>query len=129
VAKFFPQWDGPYRITDVHPEVSTYTLDIATNAYPIYHASKLKKYLTNDDVLFPSRALSQPKPVVTSDSLEEYMVERISDSCRRGRSWKFLVHWQGYGQEHNLWIPAFELDECGVLDCWYLDGGDGPDAR
>jgi hypothetical protein len=25
-AKFFPRWDGPYRITKSHPEASTYTL-------------------------------------------------------------------------------------------------------
>jgi hypothetical protein len=129
VAKFFPWWDGPYRITDIHPEVSTYTLDIATNAYPVYHASKLKKYLANNDILFPSHALSQPKPVMTSDGLEEYMVKRISDLCHRGCSWQFLVHWQGYGQEHDLWIPTSELDKCEALDRWYLDGGDGLDAR
>jgi hypothetical protein len=36
-AKFFPRWDGPYRITDTHPEASMYTLNIKTNTYPIYH--------------------------------------------------------------------------------------------
>jgi len=30
-AKFFPCWDGPYRITHCHSEASSYTLDIPTN--------------------------------------------------------------------------------------------------
>jgi hypothetical protein len=78
-AKFFPRWDGPYQITDVHHEASTYTLDIPTNAYPVYHASKLKTYLTNDPSLFPDRELPQPGPIVTANGLEEFFVDQIID--------------------------------------------------
>jgi hypothetical protein len=78
-AKFFPQWDGPYKIIKTHPEASTYTLDIPTNAYPVYHASKLKKYLANDPLLFPGREFTQPGLIVTSDGLKEYLVDQITD--------------------------------------------------
>jgi hypothetical protein len=54
-AKFFPRWDGPFHITHMHPEASTYTLDIKSNAYPVYHVSLLKPYhAINDNELFPS---------------------------------------------------------------------------
>ncbi len=128
VAKFFPRWDGPYRITDVHSETSNYTLDIPTNAYPVYHVSELKKHHANDHDLFPSRELTKPAPVLTTDGLE-YLVDEIVDVRRRGRGWQFLVHWSGYGREHDLWLPASELTDCEALDLWYKNGGDGPDKR
>jgi hypothetical protein len=128
-AKFFPRWDGPFRVTHSHPEASTYTLDIRTNAYPLYHASELKPHLANDPTLFPSREFSQPGPILTPDGLEEHTVEEIIDSRRRGRGWQFLVRWLGYGPHHNEWLPAADLKDCEVLDLWYQNGGDGPDNR
>ena len=53
-AKFFPRSDGPFRITDMHPEASMYTLNIKSNMYPMYHVSLLKPYHANNNELFPS---------------------------------------------------------------------------
>jgi hypothetical protein len=128
-AKFFPRWDGPYRIINSHPEASTYTLDIRTNTYPVYHTAQLKKHHANDNNLFPSRQLAHPGPIVTSEGFEEYSVEEIIDSRRRGRGYQFLVRWLGYGPEHDEWIASAELNDCEALDRWYQLGGDGPDAR
>jgi len=128
-AKFFPRWDGPFRITDSHPEASTYTLDIPTNAYPLYHSSELKPHTPNDPTLFPDREFSQPGPVLTANGLEEHAIEEIIDSRRRGRGWQFLVRWTGYGPHHDEWLPAAELNDCEALDLWYQTGGDGPDSR
>ena len=129
MAKFFPWWDGPYTITDVHLEASTYTLNIPTDAYPIYHASKLKTHIANNPNLFPDQQLLQPGPIVTANSLEEYTMDEIIDSQRRGRGWQFLVRWSGYGPQHDLWLMAGKLADCEALDLWYKNGGDGPDAR
>jgi hypothetical protein len=79
-AKFFPHWDGPFHITDTHPEASTYTLDIPFNTYPTYHVTQLKHYVLNDPILFPNCELSQPGPIVTPSGLEEFFVENIIDS-------------------------------------------------
>jgi hypothetical protein len=128
-AKFFPRWDGPFRVTHSHPEASTYTLDIRSNAYPVYHASELKAHLANDPVLFPGREFSQPGPVLTANGLEEHLIDEIIDSRRRGRGWQFLVRWVGYPPHHNEWLPAIDLKDCEALDLWYQFGGDGPDAR
>jgi len=91
LAKFFPQWDRPYCVTKAHPEASTYTLNIQTNADPVYHTSKLKPHHANNDSLFPSRRLAQPGPILTPDGLEEYSIEEIINSRRRGRGWQFLM--------------------------------------
>jgi hypothetical protein len=101
-ANFFPRWDGPFCITDMHPEALTYTLDIKTNAYPVYHMSLLKPHHANDDELFPSQRLAQPGPILTNKGLEEFLVEEIINSQRHGHGWQFLVHWLGYRPEHDL---------------------------
>jgi hypothetical protein len=128
-AKIFPRWDSPYRITKSHPEASTYTLDIWSNAFPVYHTSELKPHHANDPNLFPLHTLTHPGPIVTEDGLEEFTVDQILNSRRRGRGWQFLVRWAGYAAEHDLWIAASELNECEALDRWYQTGGDGPDSR
>jgi hypothetical protein len=83
-AKFFPHYDSPYHIIDMHTALSDYILEPpnSPNMYPTYHASKLKPFLPNDTSLFPSCELSQPKPVLTPDSLEEYLVQEIIHSHR-----------------------------------------------
>jgi hypothetical protein len=127
--KFFPQWDSPYRVTHCHPEASSYTLDIPTNAYPVYHTSELKTHIANDPNLFPTWEFSQPGPILTPNGSEEHIIDEIIDSCRRGRGWQFLVRWLGYLPHHNKWLPAADVNDCEALDVWYEIGGDGPDDR
>jgi len=55
---------------------------------------------------------------VTSDGLEEYLVEEILDSRRRRKGWQYLVRWTGYGQEHDRWLTGSALQECAALDQW-----------
>jgi len=123
-AKFFPRYDGPYVIIDAHPETSNYTLELpnSPNTYPTYHASKLKPFLPNDPELFPTHEYEQPGPIVTNDGLEEFQVEEIVDSRRRGKGWQYLVRWSGYGPEHDRWLAGSAINDCAALDLW-LDGG------
>ena len=73
-VKFFPQWDGPYTVVDANPGSSTYTLDMDghNGIFPIFHSSKLKLHIANDETLFPNRGHPRPGPVLTSNSLEEH---------------------------------------------------------
>jgi len=131
VAKFFPRWDGPYRVTKAFPESSSYVLDTQNtpNKCPSYHASELKRHIPNDDTLFPSRSLPEPGPVLTEDGLEEHQIDSILDSKRRGRGWRYLVRWTGYGSEHDEWISGKFLKDNEALDVWLDNGGDGPVER
>lgn len=58
VAKFMPRFDGPYTVLKVHPQFSTYELDLpnSPNIFLVFHADELAAYVENNAVLFPSRA-------------------------------------------------------------------------
>jgi len=93
--KVFRRFDD--RIMVMHPQTSKYTLDLPnmTLSFPTPHASKLKQFHENDDELFPGRRRERPDSIVGKDGIEEYAVEEIIDSRRRGRGWQFLVRWVG----------------------------------
>ncbi|KAG2066243.1 hypothetical protein BDR04DRAFT_1106964 [Suillus decipiens] len=57
-----PQYNGPYKIITVHPESSTYTLDLPNNAE-----------------FFPSHELQRPGPIVTNTGTEGWEIEHILD--------------------------------------------------
>jgi hypothetical protein len=127
-AKFFPRWDGPYKIIKSHPESSSYTLELPAGRgeFPTYYASELKLHVPNDPALFPSREHARPGPVLTPDGLQEHEIDRILDSRPRGRGYQFLVRWKGFGPEDDEWLRAGLLEDCEALDVWYESGGDGP---
>ncbi|RYO97135.1 hypothetical protein DL765_011304 [Monosporascus sp. GIB2] len=43
---------------------------------------------------------------------DEFEVEEILDSRRRGRRLEYLIKWGGYGHEHNSWGPMAHLKNC-----------------
>jgi hypothetical protein len=129
-AKFFPRFDGPYKVTHTFPETSTYTLDMPNSeVFPTFHASELKRFQANDPLLYPSREYTRPGPVLTPDGLEEFLVDEIIDSRRRSHGYQYLVRWSGYGPEHDLWLPGSELADCAALDRWLAGRVEGPSQR
>ena len=66
VAKFMPHYDGPYTIIEVHAARSTVTLNMpnSPNVFPVFHTSQVKPFKPNDPLLFPSRELKCPQPVI-----------------------------------------------------------------
>jgi len=84
VAKFIPCFDGSYVIVNSMPEFSAYTLDLpnSPNIFPTFHSSQLKHFTENDASLFPSRKHARPGPIMTSEGLEEYAIEKILDERR-----------------------------------------------
>jgi hypothetical protein len=122
-AKFFPRQDGPYVISDAHPETSNYTLLLpqSSRIYSVFHASQLTRFHHNDPILFPNRELMQPGPSAMVDGVDEFTIDKIIDSRRRGPGWQFLVRWIGYDAADNEWIPRRELEDCAALDEWFAE--------
>ena|SRR5436190_2670640 len=49
------------------------------------------------------------KVIIKSDHL--YRIDKILDTKGRGRSKRYFVKWQGYGDEFNSWVLASELKQ------------------
>jgi hypothetical protein len=120
VAKFFPQWDGPYMVTRAFPEDSSYMLHLpnSPDTFPRYHASLLKRHIKNNAALFPSQEQERPGPVLTNVGMEEYWIEKINDERQRGQGYQYLVRWAGYAECDDLWLSQCKLVDCEVLDVW-----------
>ena len=105
--------DGPYEVVRAYPNKSEYTLRLPGQArtYPGFHASQLKRFIGNDDQLFPSRRLQRPGPVQGEGDQAEWELEAIVDRRRRGRGFQYRVQFKGYGGEDEHWISRRELSE------------------
>ena len=127
VAKFMPCFDGPYEILQVHPESSAYTLQLppALKAHPTFHILNLRWNIANNNNLFPSCAHHPPQPLVTVDGTTEYFINKMLNKCPCRWGHQFLVWWEGYSLEHDLWLLRSELLDTEALHvvslpCWYL---------
>ena len=120
VAKFMPQFDGPYLIIDMHKKASEVTLDIPTqpNAYPSFHTSLMKPFTANDAAKYPSRTLAEPGPIMV-DRVEEYTVSKIVTHRKIGCGYQFRVQFEGWGPEHERWIAGRELEDNEALDIYW----------
>ncbi|KAF7339146.1 Reverse transcriptase-RNase H-integrase [Mycena venus] len=118
-AKFMPRSDGPYSIVEIHPEFSTYTLDLENQPriFPVFHASEIEPYVENNDEKFPSRKNSAPAPVLVN-GIKEHFVDLIIDEQRVGRGFQYLVRYTGEGPEGDRWLPGRLLADNEALDRW-----------
>jgi hypothetical protein len=120
-AKFYPRYIGPFEIVSAKPSTSTYKLLLPPeyNFHPTFHAKRLKPALSNDDTLFPDRALPKPPPVVEESN--EYEIERILDHCDTTRGRQYLIHWPGYPDTDDEWIHEGYIEAQEPID-QYLEG-------
>jgi len=49
-----------------------------------------------------------PPPTIINEE-EEYEVEEVRKHRKREKGTQYLVHWKGYGDEHNQWIAESGL--------------------
>ena len=78
--------------------------------HPVFYVSLLEPVA---DVPALSGQIQPPPPSVIVDNEEEYEVEEILDSCRRGRALQYLVKWVGYN--HPTWEPVEFVKNSPVL--------------
>jgi hypothetical protein len=114
--KLMPRWIGPFAVTQQVGKVS-YKLDLPPNMkiHPVFHASLLKKYLTD------GRHRPPPPPVDADDGLR-FVIEEVLDHRSRKRNnkttYQYLIKWQGYPPEHNTWEPACNLTPVSIQEYW-----------
>jgi len=125
VAKFMPCYNGPYKIVDTNEKHSTVTIELpnALNIFPTFHTSEVLPFIKNDNSLFPLCKFEEPPPILTPEGEEEFYINKILDQHCQGCSHQYLIHWYSYGQDHDQWLPASELQECTALDEWLASSG------
>ena len=62
-------------------------------------------------------------PIVTKDGTEEWYIDKIVDAHQQGRGVQYLVHYEGYGKEHDEWCPGSEMADTDALDQWEDENG------
>ena len=108
-TKLAPKWYGPFPITKVLGPV-TYQLRLPEqwNIHPVFHVDLLTPYKETE---FHGCNFERPLPDLI-DGEEEYEVERIVNSrcfgC--GHQVQYLVHWKGYPEADDQWIPWSDLN-------------------
>ena len=65
----------------------------------------LKPYIENETY---GVHFNRPPPDIVNEE-EEYEVEKILSSRRRGNSYKYLIKWKGYPNSDNSWEPEENL--------------------
>lgn len=104
--KFAAKNYGPYSIThQFGPVTFKLKLPPASQAHPVFHASKLILY--HKDAIGDCNP-NRPEPVLVN-GYQEYKVERILDSKLYRRRVKYLVKWLGYDDSENTWEPPHHL--------------------
>jgi Integrase zinc binding domain/Chromo (CHRromatin Organisation MOdifier) domain len=113
--KMAPKQEGPFEVEEVLGPV-TYWLKLPTTwrIHNVFHAVLLKPYIETE---VHGENFSRPIP----DILEEkvYNVETILKHWRRGRSYQYLIKWEGYPISEALWEPqeAF-FDDVNLLSLY-----------
>ena len=60
-----------------------------------------------------------PLPMIINEE-EEYKVKEVRKYRKRKRGMQYLIHWKGYGDEHNQWIAESGLSHAkdAIEDYW-----------
>jgi hypothetical protein len=69
---------------------------------------------------FDSQKKPMPPPPDIIEEEEKYKIEEIHGHRRKGRGTQYLVHWKGYGNEDNTWLPWSSLGNAEKLLSKYL---------
>jgi hypothetical protein len=83
----------------------------------VFHSTLLTR--THAVEFDSQRKLMPPLPDIIEEE-EEYKIEEICRHRRKGRGTQYLVHWKGYGNEDNTWLPWSSLGNAEELLSEYL---------
>ena len=112
--KLAPRYIGPFRVVKIiNPSAIRLKLPNSLKVHPTFHVSLLKP--VSSCALGPPA--EPPPPPLVVDGHPAFSVNKILDVRRRGRGFRFLVDWEGYGPEERSWVPRrFILDPSLIAD-------------
>src|SRR5260370_2350612 len=110
--KLKDKYDGPYRILRKINAVS-YELELpeeqrANGVHPVFHVSKLRKFIPRLDTFADDAGNDVPAPpaLLDDEGYEQWEVGKVLDKKRARNKVKYLIKWKGYSEDHNTWEPV-----------------------
>jgi hypothetical protein len=110
--KMQPRREGPFRIKKVLGPV-TYQLELPPRwrIHDVFHVTLLSPFKQTE---IHGPGYPKPPPDIIEGE-EEYEVETILSSRKKGRRMEYLVRWKGYGSDSDEWIPEANLEHSSEL--------------
>jgi len=107
-TKLAPRRYGPFKVIWASPTNCKLQLPETMRVHPIFHNSLLKPY---HETQAHGPNFERPPPEIVRGEEGHYKIDKILAACptRNHKSTQYFVHWKGYTDADNSWIPAGEL--------------------
>jgi hypothetical protein len=113
--KLKSKYAGPYKILRKINQVS-YELQLpeeqrAHGVHPVYHVSKLRKFIPRLESFADDNGNELPPPpaLIDDEGYDQWEVEAVLNKKRVGNNVKYLIKWKGYSAYNNTWEPVEHL--------------------
>ena len=110
---------GPFKVIERVGNLA-YRLDLPAimRIHPVISIAQLEPASDQADP-YGRTSTQPPPPVEEEDQVDQelaakyplYEIDRLLDRRGTGKNVKYLVHWKGYGNEHNSWYPVHALQQ------------------
>jgi hypothetical protein len=109
---------GPFKVEEkVSDQAYCLKLPETWAIHNVFHLNLLTR--THAAEFDSQKKLTPPSPDIIEEE-EEYEIEEIRGHRRKGRGTQYLVHWKGYGNEDNTWLPQSSLGNAAEVLSTYL---------
>ena len=120
VRKLVPKYIGPYKVVKAHNEASTVTLElppalIARRISPTFHTGLVRKFITNNDKLFPKRDAKSFYDFRQDDEQEWLIKEITSHRWPNSKELELEVRWT---LGDTTWEPLAVCKDLEALDLY-----------
>ena len=120
VRKLVPKYIGPYKVVKAHNKASTVTLElppvlVARRISPTFHTGLIRKFIANNDKLFPKRDAKSFYDFGQDDE-QEWLVEEItSHQWPNLKELELEVRWM---LGDTTWEPLAACKDLEALDLY-----------
>jgi len=107
-AKLAPRRYGPFKVIWASPTNCKLQLPKTMRVHPVFHNLLLKPY---HEIQAHGPNFERPPPEIIGGEEGHYKINKVlaARPTRNYKSTQYFVHWKGYTDTDNSWIPAGEL--------------------